>query len=296
MNSQTDCDCYERLESLAQLKSFDGEPEEALATYKRALSFLPSSARNYRHDFNLSLFYVESGLLDSASYYLIQSIEGGYAKGALLYDVRFDSLQETDYWKEIQKAYRKPNEVFNWDLYNSIQGLRAIDQSVRRRESGIGILANDSLSMMNLFTTVDSVVFESVSELIKSHGYPSQTTHGFNESYMLFFLHSSMYSEEKYELIRQYVKKQNEMCLCKKGELALLADRRLDWFYSKKQVAGTWNFPGEFLPIQELDKVDSIRFEYNLLNLQDWGRMTGRSRPEGYKAMEYPENYFCEMD
>lgn len=294
VSSQSDCDCYERLESLAKLKSFEGEHNEALATYKTALSFLPASARNYMHDLNLSLFYLEDAQHDSAFYYLIKSIEGGYPNGALEYDVRFDALQETDYWKQIQEAYRKPSEVFHWDLYNSIQGLRAIDQSVRMRGGGLGVLADDSLSMMHLFTTVDSIVFEAVVELIKAHGYPSQVTHGFNESYMLFFLHSSMYSEEKYELIREHVKKQNEMCLCKKGELALLADRRLDWIYKKKQVAGTWNYPGEFLPIEDLEKVDSIRFQHNLLNLRDWGRMTGRSRPEEYKPMDYPENYFCE--
>ena len=103
-----------------------------------------------------------------------------------------------------------------------------------------------------------------------------------------------MYSEEKFQIILEHMKKQYNLCQCNKGSIAMINDRRLDWYYKKKQIAGTWNFPEKFNPISDLTKVDSIRFEYNLLNLYDWGRLSGRPTPEGYFKKEYPNNYFCE--
>lgn len=290
--SQSNCDCYQRLEGLSELQSYEGKYAVALETFKRALTFLPDSVKNYRHDFLLSLYYLQNSQLDSATSYLVKSIEGGYL-GNLQYDVRFDSLQVSPYWNQIESAHRKPNENFNWSLYNSIQRLKGIDQSVRSK-SGIGGLAKDSITRVLHFTHVDSIVFDKVIELINLYGYPTQKSHGFIENYMLFFLHSSTYSEEKFQIILNHLEKQYERCLCHKGDIALIKDRRLDWYYKQKQVAGTWNYPGEFNPIDDVTNVDSIRFEHNLLSLGDWGRITRRLVPENYIKQEYPKNYFCE--
>lgn len=290
--SQSDCDCYQRLAGLSKLQSYEGKNIEALQTFKKALTFLPDSVKNYGHDFQLSLFYLQISQLDSATHYLVKSIEGGF-NGNLKYDVRFDSLAESPYWDQIESAHRKPNEKFDWSLYNSIQRLMGIDQSVRKI-SGIGGLAKDSITQIEHFSYVDSIVFDKVIELINLYGYPTQKSHGFNENYMLFFLHSSMYSEEKFQIILNHLKKQYEFCLCHKGDIALLKDRRLDWYHNQKQISGSWNYPGEFLPIEDISVVDSIRFEYNLLSLSDWGRITGRLVPDDYVKQEYPENYFCE--
>ncbi len=293
VNAQTDCDCYERLENLAELRFHEENYSEALKTYKRALSFLPDSARNYQHDFKLALFHLENSFLDSASHFLINAIEGGFQKSYLTYDSRFDTLQKTIYGQEITNAYRKTDLNFNWNLYNEIQRIGALDQSLRSK-NGIGSLATDSLSQVKLYSTIDSIVFEKVIQLINVYGYPTQIADGFKENYFLYFLHSSMYSEEKFELILKHLTKQNELCLCSKGNIALLNDRRLDWYYSEKQIAGTWNYPGEFLPIQNTAEVDSIRFKYNLLNLYDYGQIAGKLVPNDYRIIPYPKNYFCE--
>lgn len=291
--SQTDCDCYERLVSLAELRSEEGKSDQALEVYMRALTFLPESARNYRHDFNLSLHYLKNSQIDSAATYLIKSIEGGYPNDNLIYDVRFDSLQRSKLWTEIKRAYRKPGVNFNWKLYNSIRGLYAIDQSIRSGD-GLRALTSDSSTSVELFTFVDSMVFDKVMELINLYGYPSQSKHGFHEDYALFFLHSSMYSEEKFELITDHMYSQHKSCLCHKGSIALVIDRRLVWYHAKKQIAGTWNYPDKFSPIDNLTEVDSVRFEYNLLSLADFSQITGRKLPDGYVRKDYPENYFCE--
>lgn len=291
--SQTNCDCYQRLEYLAELKSFEGKNPIALELYKKALTFLPNSAKYYIHDFNLSLFYLKNGNIDSSAIYLTKAIKGGYPKTYLEFDIRIDSLQKTHFWNDISKSYRTINENFNWVLYEKINGLKAIDQSLRT-SNGIGSIAIDSLSQINLYFKIDSIVFNQVIELINQYGYPNQFTHGFSENYLLYFLHSSMYSEEKFQLILKHMRKQYNLCQCHKGDIAMINDRRLDWYYKKKQIAGTWNFPEKFNPISDLTKVDSIRFEYNLLNLYDWGRLSGRPTPEGYFKKEYPNNYFCE--
>ena len=76
--SQSACDCYQRLEGLSELQSHEGQNTEALETFKRALTFLPDSVKNYRHDFQLALFYLKSAQLDSATSYLVKSIENNY--------------------------------------------------------------------------------------------------------------------------------------------------------------------------------------------------------------------------
>jgi len=291
--SQSNCDCFQRLSGLAKLQSYEGKNFEALQTYKRALTFLPDSVKNYSNDYQLSMYYLQNTQLDSATHYLIKSIEEGFI-GDFKNDVRLDSLLLSPYRDQIESAHRKkPNEKFDWSLYNSIQRLQGIDQSIRKK-NGIGGLAKDSLQLYEHISYVDSIIFEKVIELINLHGYPTQKSHGFTESYMVYFLHSSMYSEQKFQIILNHLKKQYELCLCHKSDIAFIKDRRLDWYYRKKQVAGTWNYPGEFLPIENISVVDSIRFEYNLLNLYDYGRITGRSVPENYIKHEYPKNYFCD--
>lgn len=291
--AQTKCDCFERLSNLADLKSFENKTDSALITYKRALTFLPSNARNYSHDLTLGTYFLENSDIDSSAFYLKKAIEGGYPINYIKYNVDFDSLINSTYWEKVESSYHIVNSNFNWTFYNKIQRTLGIDQAIRGNTIFKSI-ATDSIEKYTMFYLTDSSSLFKITEQINLHGYPSQLTHGFiGEKLMVFFMHSSMYSKEMYDKINTILIRANLSCLCKKSSITMLNDRRLEWYYEKKQIAGTWNYGGEFNPIENLEKVDSIRFNYNLLTLFDYGRSSGRTMPKGYVKTDYPDNYFC---
>ena len=285
--AQSNCDCFERLSELARIKSFEEKKDSALYIYKRALSFLPDSARTNYHDSQLAKYYGAAGHIDSAKHYLIKAIHDGYEKEFIGFYEEFNQVME-QYSAEVDEAYFMPGKNFDWNYYNRYYELKGIDQFIRKQP------ALKFIDRKQLYQVVDSIVLMEAIELINLYGYPQQAKHGFNIWIELFFMHGSMYSEDVFNRILQILNKANKNCLCLKETIALLKDRRLDWYDKKKQVAGTWNYPGEYNPIENLDEVDSIRFMYNMMNLYDDARINSKELPPGYTPEPYPKGYFCE--
>jgi hypothetical protein len=286
---QTNCDCYERLAKLASHKLYEKKTDSALFVYKRALKFLPESARNYLHDVALSQYYIRANKIDSSTVYLIKAIENGYPPESAKYNSIYNELFTSKYSNAINNSYYQTGKNFNWDFYTELYKIYGLDQAIRT-ESEL-----TSFDRNTMFTKVDSINYLRLKELLNLHGYPSQLTHGFSGNKISpLLLHFTMYSEKMYEDIIAIVKKANEECLCSRSFIALMNDRRLDWYHKAEQTAGTWNRSGEFTPIKDIYVVDSIRYAYNYLSLQDYANQTGRPLPEKYTPLAYPKGYFCQ--
>ena len=111
----------------------------------------------------------------------------------------------------------------------------------------------------------------------------------------LVLLHASMYSEEMYQEILVILNKAIEEFSYTKSALAQFKDRREAWYHEQPQIYGRWNSYGakEFREFRELKKIDSSRFDYNLLRLEEQAMIENRTLPVGYKKESYPEEYFC---
>ena len=288
--TQSNCDCYERLTELAGLKSTEEKNDSALFYYQQAFAFLPAESINYRHHVNLARYFGKANQTDSAATHLIRAIQMGYSKEYMNYNANLKFLADSTIYKEaILQAHHLTDATFNWEYYNAFQQLYGIDQIIRTQRS-FNVLGRDSV-----FYMVDSITFDKAMRLVKQYGYPQQSKHGFTDDVLsLILLHASVYGEKQYDQIVELMNENMDNCLCLKGNLAVLKDRRLDWYYREKQLAGTWNYPGEFNPIEDLDMVDSIRFSHNLLNLAEFAKKSNRTLPKKYQPTPYPKNYFCQ--
>lgn len=286
--AQTDCDCFERNSKLAQLYAHDGKSDSALITYQKAISYLPDSAINRLHDITMAKYYVQNQELEASVPYLKNAIKNGYPIQYIEKNEAFEPVVISAYWQEISETYRQTGPNFNWAFYNETQEMYGLDQSIRNPNE-LGAISDKSM-----YHLVDSISFNRISKQLDLYGYPSQVTHGFiGNDIMVFFIHASMYSENQFDTIIDILSNANTNCLCGKNMIALLTDRRIDWYYDKKQKFGTWNSSGKFGEIEDLTKIDSLRFGFNLLTLFDYGKISARELPEGYKKTNYPENYFC---
>jgi hypothetical protein len=285
--SQSNCDCYERLSGMARLKYHEGQIDSALIIYKKAFSFLPEESKSKFNYILLSQYYSANQMIDSAVYYAEKAIINGYNPDYLLKKQDFEPLINSEYWENLKNL--KPNlNNFNWEYYNSLKEMLGVDQAIRN-EDILGKWANDSI-----YYVVDSVNFYALKELINEYGLPSVPSHGFHFNEILTFLmHSSVYSEEKFKEVLNILQEANDNCLINKGFIATFIDRRKMWIENEKQVTGSWNNSKGFNPISDLSNVDSLRFNFNLLNLEDYAKMRGFKVPDGYLKSNYPKNYFC---
>ena len=285
--SQSNCDCYERLSGLARLKHHEGQIDSALIIYKKAFSFLPEESKNKYNYILLSQYFSANELIDSAAYYAEKAMKNGYDPDNILKKQDFEPLINSEYWENLQDLKPTLNN-FNWEYYNALKEMAGIDQAIRD-ENKLGKWANDSI-----YYLVDSINLYALKELINKYGFPSVTSHGFNfTETMIFLIHSSVYSEEMFKEVLNILHEANHDCLISKGLIATFIDRRIMWVENEKQVTGTWNNAKEFNPISDLSNVDSLRFNFNLLNLEDYGRMRGFKVPDDYLKSNYPKNYFC---
>ena len=102
-----------------------------------------------------------------------------------------------------------------------------------------------------------------------------------------------MYSDHMFEDVLDVLYEANSMYICDKSFIAMFIDRRLIWHKNQKQNTGTWNKAKAFNPINDIQKIDSLRFSFNLLNLNDYGNLMNLELPEDYRKTDYPSNYFC---
>lgn len=287
--SQTNCDCYERLSKLAELYSSADKNDSALITFERALKFLPDSAWSYNQDIFLATYLTRVGRLDSAQKHLIRAVKYGYTKDHIKSDREFTSLVDSDYWNEINITYRTTDSNFNWTYLKEIHQIHGSDQNIRRSKS---IYRKNENGPPYYF--VDSSNLYRVLFLVQEYGFPAEKTHGFNgNSFNMVLLHAAMYSEDMYRRIIRLILNAHDKGLSDKSFIPLLHDRRLMWVKKEKQKYGSWNSDDKFSPIENVKIVDSLRYNYNLLSLQDFAKKMKLPLPEGYEPQGYPKNYFC---
>lgn len=149
----------------------------------------------------------------------------------------------------------------------------------------------------SVFAFVDSTNFYRLKELISTYGFPNQSQNGFGEVEVFhFFLHASMYSEVIQNDLLKILNDAQKNCLFSSKRIAIIQDRREVWKNESLQNLGMWNNwddKDKYSKIKNLKTVDSLRFEFNLLRLNEQSIIEKRKLPDGYNKSEYPSNYFC---
>jgi len=290
-SQQKDCDCYERLRNLANYHFYQGQHEEGLSVMKKAISF--GDKNTTRLDYiMLSLFYSKNDSLEQT----YQSILKGVEKGLSINDLNADFFSEVKeglgkiYWDKIINNYDKHRLIYlsslNLEYRLSIEWLKGSDQRIR---------ANDKTKENLDF--VDSLNFSELLELFNEYGFPTTSQHGFNwRKIDAFMLHYSVNSSENLHQVLNILAEASSKCQCDKGFIPLISDRYNRWIDKSNQDYGVWNLwtdKGVFGTIDNVATVDNRRMKYNLLRLLEQSKLEKRSLPDGYKAIDYPENYFC---
>lgn len=289
---QTNCDCYERLEKLAGLYSSLEKNDSALIAYERALTFFPESAWSFNQDVLLATYLTKVGRLASAQKHLIRAVKYGYPKSHFKTDVNFAAIVNSSYWDEINSSYRVTDSSFNWTYLKAIHQMHGSDQNIRRNMSIYRKSEKGSP-----YYLVDSANLYRVLFLVQEYGYPTEKTHGFNGNlFNIILAHAAMYSEDMYRRIIRLILGTHTKGLSAKSFIPFLHDSRLIKVKKEKQKYGLWNEEDKFSPIENVKVVDSLRYKYNLLSLQDFARKMKFPLPEGYEPQDYPENYFCNKE
>ena len=100
--SQKNCDCFERLSSLADYYQAIGEKDSAVIAYTKAVKYLKDYSIHLSSTvlYYLSVYYANVNF-DSSLYYLDLALIKGSKKSYLKYEEAFDSLKQTDEWTTI---------------------------------------------------------------------------------------------------------------------------------------------------------------------------------------------------
>jgi len=288
--STIDCDCHNRLTNLSAYYEKEGEIEKAIEVFEKGMNFKAIKKWNNYEYFKLGELYTLKGDFQNACKYLEEALTRGFDIEYLGYE-KYDELKKSPYWQNVldrtDSLKREYQKNINFEYRLAVEDIRGSDQTIRRL-----IKVPDSI-----YQQLDSINYFRVKSLIEKYGYPNIETHGFggNQGVYLVLLHASMYSEEMYQEILIILNKAIEDFSYTKSALAQFKDRREVWYHKQPQIYGRWNSYGakEFKEFRELKKIDSRRFDYNLLRLQEQAVIENRTLPIGYKKESYPEKYFC---
>ena len=292
VSSQTnyDCNCYDRLINLSSYYEAKRDYKEAVNVYELGLEYKEKEKWvNYEY-YKLGDLYNLIGDQEKAVAYFGEALKMGYDIEYMEYE-KYDALKLTNEWKgmvsNLDSLKRDYQKNINLDYRLGLEDIRGSDQTIRRL-----IQVPDST-----FAKLDSINFSRVKKLIEKYGYPNIKKDGFDggQNVILVLLHASMYSESDYEQIIEILNSAIIDFSFKKSFLAQFIDRREDWYHKRSQIYGTWNnYRAEkFKEIRNLNDIDKMRFEYNLLRLEEQSIAENRLIPEGYIKSAYPTNYFC---
>ncbi len=288
--TQTECDCVERLSHLADYYFTFRQFDSALVTYERALDYKFDETYEPYNDLVYAKYLGKMSQFDSAFVHLKRYYRnGGYS---IEHNYDFKEFVKTSYFEQLNQTKQVTPVNFNWNLHNALQRMRGLDQAIRQKD-GISRLFTNSDS---LYSIADSINYVQVNELLNTYGIFTYKTHGvsFNKLH-LFLLHHSVYSKAQFEEIKDLLDLAISLGVYEKSSLARLIDRRRSWVDSLPQLYGAFtNYLDKFMTIENLEKVDSMRFTMNLLTLEHEALMNSRKLPEGYVSALYPKNYFCE--
>jgi len=300
-NSQTNCDCFERLSNLSDFYYRTNKAQLALSTYSRALKFLADNSWSPQYDLTLAKYNIANSNLESAQLQLESAIMHGLDKEIFYFDSTDDQTTIELYfvidsskvhlnWNKILKTKRNLPENFNWEYYSELNQIMGIDQSIRNPK----ILGKAIKNPDSTYRSIDSLNFTRLVKLTKEFAFPSLFSTGFHENGLPVVYHASLYSDELYNQVLDYLDSADSKCYLPRYSSAQIIDRRRSWLNDQPQLFGTWNLPGTLGEIEDIESVDKRRFDFNLLSLGDWLETQNLENPKAYKEMDYPVNYFCE--
>jgi hypothetical protein len=144
-----------------------------------------------------------------------------------------------------------------------------------------------------VFYRADSTSFELIRFVLDKYGYPTYKKLGFPTSDLhVLIMHTTTYDNAWSNYILNKLEQLNATCdYPEKSQLLFLIDRQRIR-QGKKSLAGLSGGSRRYFTIEDIKKVDSIRFSYNLLRLKD-ENYPGDSLPDNYQPQPYPANYFC---
>lgn len=291
LNAQSNCDCYERLFSLSDYLSVQNKHEEALKALQFAISKKEENLVD-KYDYkSLALKYFKLNMFEEGFQKLKLAISKGYDFDYIKDDPYFEQLKDSKEWKKFEAEVPELEAIFdtssNLKYRLALENIRGSDQFIRR-------YGDFSFDTYNL---IDSINFTRFLDLESKYGFPSQAEHGFTGSDVFFLhLHASMYSEDLFNIVYNDLLQASSNCLIKKQKIALFLDRYEVWSLENPQKFGLWNHYEDiesYSTFLDIEKVDKIRFEYNLLRLKESSIVENRKIPNNYISIDYPENYFC---
>jgi len=288
--TQSNCDCYDRLTNLSRYYEEYGDTESALKAYSKGLNFKPKAKWSPYEYYRFGELHAIDGDIQSATHYLAEAFRRGFDTSYFSYEV-FDEVRESQGWHQVAQNLDSMKREFqaqiNFDYRLAIEDIRGSDQTIRRL-----IKVPDST-----FRLLDSINYSRLKSLFKQYGYPDMQEHGFEGSQgaYLILLHAAMYTQEMYEEILDILNQAINAYGYKRSDMAQFIDRREVWHNKREQIFGTWNAyrADNFSKIRELKAIDEKRMSYNLLRLKEQAIIESRNIPVGYVASAYPDNYFC---
>lgn len=302
--AQSRCDCYERLFNLGKYYDNHEHFEQALGAFKDALNFMEPSQESHEIYQYIAWDYNELKNYDSGAVYAAKAIALG---------IRASNFKEKtpELYARIPAPAKKewPEGVdVDWMLYNKVQGIHKTDQLMRNSYDTYfdAQWLPDSLHQYKkpvehaLAALLDSVSYLHTMAVLEIYkGIPTFKKVGFPyalNNYVI--IHVVRYPVMGKHLLDK-LKQLNSNCEpISKRDILFFEDVRktsLEYDYATqkagKSFAGLYGYD-RYNNIEDLKKVDSIRFAHNLYRLQE-DVIAPDTLPKGYVPAPYPKNYFC---
>jgi len=285
--AQTKCDCYERLTMLSNLQYTQNKYDESYKSLLKALSYRDTVNWNTDDYHLLADFDTHYGNFKEAQKHIRSFVSQGGKVESLKYDTSFNRYMDVGFIKELKDIELNNKLKINLDYLIALQQIHGIDQAIRN-----DYFINDS-TLKKVFHHIDSANFYELKTLIEKYGFPNFHDHGFtDDAAWTILLHASVTSDTLYHQVLIVLEKAQEKGLVKKSRIALIIDRHRTWVENKKELFGEW-MPQYDPPIDDILKIDVLRFQYNLLTFGDKCRWNHFKIPTAYKEASYPTHYFC---
>jgi len=289
-SSLESCDCSQRLQELSYYYSSQEEYEKSLNVYRKALDF--SKVTKPYDYYHMATLLAGDGECILAREYLKTAILKGHDLTYIPYDKNLPNCLATNgkEWEEFLEnaQVEHKNNVTNLDIeyLKALHDIRGSDQTIRRLIE----------VPEETYAKLDSINFYRLKELIDEKGFPDYQKHGFEGSQIVIVLvHATRYGEKMYSEVMAILKSASDEGNIRSYAIAQMMDERMRDGPKGKQLLGTRNIyrAEKFEPIAQPEIVDSLRFEYNLLRLNEQAIQEKRKLPEGYRPFSYPKDYFC---
>jgi tetratricopeptide (TPR) repeat protein len=290
--SQDSCDCFDRLYNLSNNQS---DNNKSIVILKDAISFLDYE-RGGEYYWEVAHRYCLIRRFDSAAEWYSKAIEWGYSSQKVERDAAeaFEKLDLNRIY-QLEQRHRRNIDFFT---YEEFVKQNALDQAVRGDVmyswDDSALKSREVLSFVDsMIERVDDRTFSFIKMIFDKYSFPTYRELGFTPvGISSMILHLTARNDSNARYVFKELDKFSRACEYLKSDLMLLLDRQ-KYIATKRTYCGLFGSGERYLSVVDVQKVDSMRFEYNRVRLLDEASANGMKLPVNYVARHYPKNYFC---